>query len=101
MASKAKIAQNERRKKLVAKYAPVRKKLKAIMKDPKASEDEKDEAQAKLQKLPRDASPVRIRNRCVVTGRPRAYYRKFGLSRIALRDLGLAGEIPGLTKSSW
>ncbi len=101
MASKAKIAQNERRKKLVAKYAPVRKKLKAIMKDPKASDDEKDEAQAKLQKLPRDASPVRIRNRCVVTGRPRAYYRKFGLSRIALRDLGLAGEIPGLTKSSW
>ncbi len=92
MASKAKIAQNERRKKLVAKYAPVRKKLKAIMKDPKASEDEKDEAQAKLQKLPRDASPVRIRNRCVVTGRPRAYYRKFGLSRIALRDLGLAAH---------
>lgn len=101
MASKAKIASDKRRRKMAAKYAPLRKELKAILRDPEASEDAKDEAQRKLQMIPRNASPVRIRNRCVVTGRPRGYYRKFGLSRIALRELGLAGEIPGLTKSSW
>lgn len=101
MASKAKIAQNEYRKKMTAKYAGLRAELKEIIRSPKSSDEEKLEAQEKLQKLPRNSTPVRIRNRCAVTGRPRAYYRKFGLSRIALRELGHRGEVPGLTKSSW
>lgn len=101
MASKAKIAQNEYRKKMTAKYAALRAELKEIIRSPKSSDEEKIEAQEKLQKLPRNSTPVRIRNRCAVTGRPRAYYRKFGLSRIALRELGHRGEVPGLTKSSW
>ncbi|MCB9611806.1 MAG: 30S ribosomal protein S14 [Sandaracinus sp.] len=101
MASKAKIAQNEYRKKMTAKYAGLRAELKEIIRSPKSSDEEKIEAQEKLQKLPRNSTPVRIRNRCAVTGRPRAYYRKFGLSRIALRELGHRGEVPGLTKSSW
>lgn len=101
MAGKAKIATNEKKKKLVAKYAPLRKKLKDIIKDPESSDEEKYEAQLKLQKLPRNSSPTRVRNRCQVTGRPRGYYRKFAMSRIALRDYGLSGQIPGLTKSSW
>jgi len=101
MASKAKIATNEKKKKLVAKYAPLRKKLKAIISDPESSEEDRYEAVMKLQKLPRNSSPTRVRNRCQVTGRPRGYYRKFAMSRIALRDYGLSGQIPGLTKSSW
>lgn len=101
MAAKAKIATNEKKKKLVAKYAPLRKKLKEIIKDPNASDEDKYEAQLKLQKLPRSSSATRVRNRCQVTGRPRGYYRKFAMSRIALRDFGLSGQIPGLTKSSW
>ncbi|HJK89539.1 MAG TPA: 30S ribosomal protein S14 [Polyangiaceae bacterium LLY-WYZ-15_(1-7)] len=101
MATKAKIASNEKRKKLADKFYAKRQKLKKIVSDPNASDEEKDEAMYKLQQLPRNSSPTRVRNRCAVTGRPRAYYRKFGLSRIALRQLGLAGEIPGLTKSSW
>ncbi len=101
MAAKAKIATNEKKKKLVAKYAPLRKKLKDIIKDPEASDEDKYEAQLKLQKLPRNSSATRVRNRCQVTGRPRGYYRKFAMSRIALRDFGLSGQIPGLTKSSW
>ncbi len=101
MASKAKIARNNKKKQLVAKYAEQRAALKKIIADPDVSDEEKNAAQAKLQSLPRDSSKTRVRNRCAVTGRPRAYYRKFGLSRIALRELGLRGEIPGLTKSSW
>ena len=101
MATQAKIATNEKRKKLVAKYAAKRAALKAIVVDPKASDADKVVAQNKLNALPRNSNKVRIRNRCALTGRPRAYYRKFGLSRIAIRDKGLAGEIPGLTKSSW
>ena len=101
MASKAKISQNNKRKKLAAKYAKKRAALTAIVKSETASDEDKHEAMLKLGKLPRNSSPVRIRNRCVVSGRPRGYYRKFGLSRIALRELGLRGEVPGLTKSSW
>lgn len=101
MASKAKIAMNERKRKLVAKYAEKRASLKAIIRDPNVSFEEKEKAQAAMQKLPRSSSPVRVRNRCRVTGRPRGYYRKFQMSRIALRELGLQGEVPGLTKSSW
>jgi len=101
MASKAKIAMNDKRRKLTAKYAEKRTELRNVMKSTKASMADKLEAQVKLQQLPRNSNATRIRNRCAVSGRPRAYYRKFGLSRIALRDLGHEGQIPGLTKSSW
>lgn len=101
MATQAKIATNEKRKKLAAKYAAKRAALKATVVDPKATEAEKLAAQNKLNALPRNSSRQRIRNRCALTGRPRGVYRKFGLSRIAIREKGLAGEIPGLTKSSW
>lgn len=101
MASKAKVARNKRKRKITGKYAEKRAELKKIIADPEASDEDKHEAQVAMQKMPRDASKTRIRNRCAVTGRPRGYYRKFGLSRIALRELGLRGEVPGLTKSSW
>lgn len=101
MASAAKIAMNDKKKALVAKYAVKRAELKAIIKNPSTDRASREQAMAKLSKLPRNSSATRVRNRCALTGRPRAYYRKFGLSRIAVRDLGLAGEIPGLTKSSW
>jgi len=101
MAKKSAIAKNEKRKKLVQKYREKRKRLKAIMSDPMSSDAERDEAFVKLQKLPRDSSPTRVVNRCALTGRPRGYLRKFGLSRIAVRELALKGELPGVTKSSW
>ena len=101
MAKKSKIAKNEQRRDIVAKYAERRAKLVAIVKDPETSIEEKFEAQRKLHKMPRDASATRVRNRCALTGRPRAYYRKFGLSRIALRDEGLLGNLPGVVKASW
>ena len=101
MASKAKIAQNERRKVLVDRYAEQREELKAMIANPDTSEDQREEAMFALQKLPRNSSPTRVRNRCAMTGRPRGFYRKFGLSRIALRDLALRGELPGVVKASW
>ncbi len=101
MATKAKIAKNEQRKKVVARYRERRLELKALAVDQELSQEDRLAAQAELSKLPRDASPTRVRNRCVLTGRPRGYYRKFGLSRIALRDLALRGELPGVVKSSW
>ena len=101
MATTAKVATNERRRKLAAKYRKVREELRALIKDPNADPAAKAEALRKIQALPRNSSQTRVRNRCVLTGRPRAYYRKFGLSRIMLRELGLRGEIPGLLKSSW
>ncbi len=101
MAKQSKIARNEHRKRQVEKYKAKRAELLAIIRDPKVSEDSRDEAYRALRKLPRDASPTRVRNRCNLTGRPRGYYRKFGLSRIALRDLALRGDLPGVTKSSW
>ena len=76
-------------------------KLKKIISDASTSMDEKIEARIKLEKMPRDSNPNRVRNRCNVTGRPRAYYRKFGLSRITFREMALKGEIPGVTKASW
>ena len=100
MASWAKIVGNEKRKRLVEKYAERRRELKAILADPERA-DEHAEARAKLAKLPRNSSPTRVVNRCGVTGRPRAYYRKFGLSRIALRELALRGQLPGVRKASW
>lgn len=101
MAKKSKIQKNAKRIELVARYAEKRAALVSVMKDPEATSQEKREAMAELQKLPRDSSPVRIRNRCIMTGRPRGYDRKFGLSRIALREMALEGLIPGVRKSSW
>ena len=101
MAKKSNVEKNERRKKIVAKYAERRAVLVKILKDPKASLDDKYEAQRKISKMPRDAAAVRVRNRCALTGRPRAYYRKFGISRITLRMEALQGNIPGVIKASW
>ncbi len=101
MAKKSKIAKNEQRKALVAKYAEKRAALKEVIRDPKTAPADQQLAIAALAKLPRNSNPTRIRNRCNLTGRPRAYYRKFGLSRIALRELALRGELPGVTKASW
>jgi small subunit ribosomal protein S14 len=101
MAKKSKIARNLQRKATIAKYAERRLTLVNIIKDPNATWAEKLDAQSKIAKMPRDASATRYRNRCALTGRPRAYYRKFGLSRIALREEALLGNVPGVIKSSW
>lgn len=101
MAKKGMIEQNEHRRKMVAKYAAKRAALKAITKNAEASMEERFKAQLELADLPRNSSKTRIRNRCEVSGRPRAYYRKLKMSRIALRELGNNGQIPGLVKSSW
>lgn len=101
MAKKSKINHNNKRKEMVARYAERRAELKALIKNPNTPEEERMEAVAKLDGLPRNSSRVRVRNRCALTGRPRAYYRKFGLSRVAIRDLGLSGQIAGLKKASW
>jgi small subunit ribosomal protein S14 len=101
MAKLSSVNKNERRKKLVAKTAAKRAKLKAIANDQSVDETERLIARLKLAELPRNGNPTRIRNRCELTGRSRAYYRKFRLSRIMLRELGNKGLIPGLTKSSW
>ena len=101
MAKPSSINKNERRKKLVKQYADKYAKLKAIANDESLDEGERLIARLKMAELPRNANPTRVRNRCSTTGRPRGYYRKFGLNRIELRDLGNKGLIPGLTKSSW
>ncbi|MBX7500125.1 MULTISPECIES: 30S ribosomal protein S14 [Qipengyuania] len=101
MAKLSSINKNERRKKLVKQYAEKFAKLKAIADDESLDESERLMARLKMAELPRNANPTRVRNRCSTTGRPRGYYRKFGLNRIELRDLGNKGLIPGLTKSSW
>jgi len=101
MAKLSSINKNERRKKLVKKYAARRAKLKAIAEDKALDESERLIARLKLAELPRNSNPTRVRNRCTTTGRPRGYYRKFGLCRIELRDLANKGLIPGVTKSSW
>ena len=101
MAKKSMIARELKRKKTVEKYAAKRAELKAIIADPNASEDERWEAQVKLQKLPRDSSPVRKQRRCRQTGRPHGVYRKFGLCRNKLREAAMRGDVPGLVKSSW
>ena len=101
MAKKSAVNRNEMVKKLVKQYAGKRNALKAIANDETLPLEERFDARLKLAKLPRNSAPNRIRNRCEVTGRPRAYYRKLRMSRIALRELGSAGLIPGLVKSSW
>ncbi len=101
MAKESMVEREKKRTKLVQKYAEKRLLLKRIIKDPNTSDDEKWEAQLKLQKLPRDSAPNRRRNRCGLTGRPHGYYRKFGLSRNKLREVASRGEVPGLRKASW
>ncbi|SDK78827.1 30S ribosomal protein S14 [Microbulbifer yueqingensis] len=101
MAKKSMIARENKRARTAAKYAEKRQELKAIIASTTASEEEKWEAQLKLQKLPRDASPVRQQRRCRITGRPHAVYRKFGLCRNKLREAAMRGDVPGLVKSSW
>jgi small subunit ribosomal protein S14 len=101
MAKISKVVKNEERQRMVAKYATKRTELKKIINNPKSSIEEVDNAVLKLQKMPRNASKVRVRNRCSQSGRPRGFLRKFGISRIALRDLALKGQIPGVVKSSW
>ncbi|HKR16651.1 30S ribosomal protein S14 [Rhizorhapis sp.] len=101
MAKLSSINKNERRKKLVKKYANKYAKLKAVAADESLDETERLIARLKLAEIPRNGNPTRVRNRCEVTGRPRAYYRKFRLCRVQLRDLANKGLIPGVTKSSW
>lgn len=101
MAKKSTLARNEKRKRIVAKYALRRSELKTILRDPKTSDEGFFKAQRELALMPRDSSPVRIRNRCQLTGRPRGYIRKFGVSRIEFRELASFGRAPGVTKSSW
>jgi len=101
MAKKSMVERDLRRKKIVAKYAEKRAALKIIIADPNTSFEEMMAAQEALQKLPRDSSPVRMRNRCQISGRPRGYYKKFGLSKLQLREAAMRGDIPGLKKASW
>ena len=101
MAKKSAIEKNSRREKLAKSIAERRMRLKAIAVDRDAPPEERFAAQLKLAQLPRNAARTRVRNRCVLTGRPRGYYRKFKLSRIALRELASSGQIPGMVKSSW
>ena len=101
MAKLALKLRDQKRRKTVEKFKVKRAALLEMLQNPRASDEAKDAARAKLQKLPRDASPVRLRNRCALTGRPRGVYRKFGLGRNKLRDLALKGEVPGIIKASW
>jgi len=101
MAKKSSVEKNERRRKLAKKFSGRRARLKAIARDKSLPMEDRFAAALKLAEMPRNSSSTRIRNRCEMTGRPRAYYRKLKMSRIALRDLGAKGMIPGLVKSSW
>ena len=101
MAKKSAIEKNKRRMALVAQYAARRKRLKTTAEDESLSDQERFAARLKLAELPRNSSQTRVRNRCEMTGRPRAYYRKLKISRIALRQMGNEGKIPGMVKSSW
>ena len=101
MAKLALKLRQQKREKAVAKYKAKRQALRDAARDPNASDEDRDAARAKLQQLPRDASPTRLRNRCALTGRPRGVFRKFGLARNKLRELAMRGEVPGVTKASW
>ena len=101
MAKLSLINREKKREALVAKYAVKRAELVKIIQDQSKSEEERYEARLKLQQLPRNANPTRLRSRCQLTGRPRGTFRQFGLGRMKLRDAAMAGEIPGLTKASW
>jgi small subunit ribosomal protein S14 len=101
MAKKSAIEKNEHRRQLAKRYAAKRARLKAIANDETGTAEERFEARLKLAEMPRNSAPSRIRNRCQLTGRPRAYYRKLGVCRILLRDLASSGQIPGMVKASW
>jgi len=101
MAKVSMVERDKKRRKLVKSYAAKRAALKAIIKDQSVPAEERFQAVLKLAEMPRNSSKTRVRNRCALSGRPRSYYRKFNLSRIALRDLASRGELPGVTKSSW
>ncbi|MBE9525898.1 MAG: 30S ribosomal protein S14 [Proteobacteria bacterium] len=101
MAKQSMIQRELKREKMVAKYADKRAALKAAMTDPNASYEEQMEAREKFNSLPRNSSPVRLRNRCRITGRPHGFFRKFGMSRNKLREHTMAGDVPGLRKASW
>jgi small subunit ribosomal protein S14 len=101
MAKKSTIAKQARRERTVHKYAARRAEYRKIIRSPNSTDSEREAAQQSLQALPRDASPVRLRNRCSITGRSHGYYRKFGLGRNKLREAAMRGDIPGLTKASW
>jgi small subunit ribosomal protein S14 len=101
MAKNSMIAREVKRARTVKRYAAKRAELKAVIKNPNSTDEARDEAQLKLQELPRDASPTRQRNRCRITGRPHGYYRKFGLARNKLREAAMRGDVPGLVKASW
>jgi small subunit ribosomal protein S14 len=101
MAKTALINREQKRRQAVKKFAARRAELNAIINNSKASDEERIEARERLQRLPRNSSPVRLRNRCALTGRPRGVYSKFGLARSKLRDIAMRGEIPGVTKASW
>jgi small subunit ribosomal protein S14 len=101
MAKLALINRDKKRREMVEKYAVKRTDLQAIINDASRSDEERFEARLKFQALPRNSSPVRLRNRCTLTGRPRGVYRKFGLGRSKLRDFVMRGEVPGMTKASW
>ena len=101
MAKLAVVLRNQKRRKTVEKFKARRKALLEVLGSIAASDEEREAARAKLQKLPRNASPSRLRNRCALTGRPRGVYRKFGLARNKLRELALRGEVPGVIKASW
>ena len=101
MAKKSAVEKNNRRRRMVDRFAAKRAALKAVIMDQSRDPEERFDATLRLAELPRNSSKVRVRNRCLLTGRPRAYYRKFGLSRVALRDLASEGQIPGVVKASW
>ncbi|TNF99103.1 MAG: 30S ribosomal protein S14 [Gammaproteobacteria bacterium] len=101
MAKKSMIARERKRTQTVERYTAKREELKKIINNPATSDDDRMQAMEKLQKMPRDASPVRQHNRCVITGRPHGYYRKFGLCRNKLREAAMRGDIPGLVMASW
>jgi small subunit ribosomal protein S14 len=101
MAKLSLINRDEKRRALVKKYAKKRAMLVAIMNNTKASDEDRMAARLKVQQLPRNSNPTRLRNRCAITGRPRGYFRKFGLGRNKLRDFAMSGEVPGIVKASW
>ena len=101
MAKLAVVRREKKRRRTVTKFKAKRQALLEVIHNAKAADEDRDAARAKLQKLPRDASPSRLRNRCAITGRPRGVYRKFGLGRNKLRDLAMRGEVPGVIKASW
>ncbi len=101
MAKTSLIKREQKRLRTVQKYKARRAAWRGVLRDPDASAEDKADAQAKLQRMPRDASPIRLRNRCALTGRPHGYYRKFGLGRNMLREAAMRGDVPGLVKASW